>query len=60
MRYIKGNWKPTMRRLCKDCEKMFMPTGKTSKLCEPCSAKRKKIVYAKINGRQKNTRKEKV
>ncbi len=65
MRYLKDNWKPTMRKFCKICGKKFMPTGRASKMCDKCIERRMKESHKKRFGKKnakgkKNTRKKKM
>lgn len=38
-----------LRRMCKECEKMFVPLGKYSRYCDNCLDKRKKKSLKKRN-----------
>jgi len=32
--------KKTYKRFCRSCDKLFQPTGKFNKICDPCRARR--------------------
>ncbi len=51
------SWKASMRRMCRVCEEMYLPNGKTQKICDGCVRKRFK---ARQNARKKNIAKEKM
>lgn len=42
-------WKAKKTRVCADCTAMFWPTGGRQKFCEPCQAKRPKLVARKAH-----------
>jgi len=43
-----------IKRLCQKCSKMFKPTGKTQRVCEPCQ---KKIMKRVARDRKRKFRK---